>query len=85
MINVYSYFNGIDLHVEGRISKEDAERQSRTAKEIMKRFSVQPGVILADEVGMGKTFVALAVACSVALADKRKRPVACIIHTPWKK
>lgn len=85
MINVYSYFNGIDLHVKGRISKEDAERQSRTAKEIMKRFTVQPGVILADEVGMGKTFVALAVACSVAIADKRKRPVVVMVPSSLKE
>jgi len=62
----------IDLHVEGRISAEDAARQERTAREILARLTRQPGVILADEVGMGKTFVALAVAVSVALEDRRR-------------
>lgn len=36
-------------------------------EEILRRLSTQPGVILADEVGMGKTFVALAIAYSVAM------------------
>ena len=49
---------------EGRISKEDASRQMGTAAEILRRLDRQPGVILADEVGMGKTFVALAVMLS---------------------
>lgn len=61
----------IKLHGSSRISREDADRQARTAKEILRRFSSSPGQILADEVGMGKTFVALAVAVSVALHDKR--------------
>ncbi len=51
-----------------RISAQDAERQRRTAADILQRFDTQPGVILADEVGMGKTFVALAVAYSVVEA-----------------
>ena len=46
---------------EARISPEDAERQRGTAAEILRRLEHQPGVVLADEVGMGKTFVALAV------------------------
>ena len=61
----YPYGKGIDLHVAGRISLEEAKRQMNTALEILNRLSLQPGVILADEVGMGKTFVALAVAASV--------------------
>src|SRR5215831_10285500 len=48
----------IRLHVEGRISAEDATRQEATAHEILQRLARQPGLILADEVGMGKTFVA---------------------------
>jgi ERCC4-related helicase len=40
-------------------------RQTETAAEILRRFERTPGQILADEVGMGKTFVALAVAASV--------------------
>jgi len=35
------------------------------------RLRNQPGVILADEVGMGKTFVALAVAYSIAQHSPR--------------
>src|SRR5690606_39775665 len=65
----------IDLHVEGRISHSDAERQRRTAEELLRRLDTRPGQILADEVGMGKTFVALAVAASVVLASRRKGQV----------
>ncbi len=76
---LYPYFKGIDLHVKERISEEDAQRQEQTAKEILKRLSLRPGVVLADEVGMGKTFVALAVAVSVALANRGKRPVVVMV------
>ena len=69
----------INLHVEGRISAEDARRQMVTAQEILRRLEAQPGLILADEVGMGKTFVALAVAASVALADSEGRPVVVMV------
>ncbi len=68
----------IRLHVEGHISKRDAQRQARTAAEILRRLRDQPGVVLADEVGMGKTFVALAVATSVALEDG-SRPVVVMV------
>jgi hypothetical protein len=63
----------------GRITAEDASRQMRTAKEILRRFDHQPGVILADEVGMGKTFVALAVAASVVQATGGERPVVVMV------
>ena len=75
----YPFREDIDLLVEGRISPEDAARQMRTTREILKRFSDQPGLVLADEVGMGKTFVALAVAVSVALADRKRRPVVVMV------
>ena len=58
-----------------RVSQEDAERQERTAAEVLKRLEDQPGLVLADEVGMGKTFVALAAAASVALAHPDDGPV----------
>lgn len=45
----------------------DWDRQRRTAAEILSRFDTQEGVVLADQVGMGKTFVALAVAVSEIL------------------
>lgn len=74
----------ISLRVEGRISEADAARQERTAEEILARLADQPGLILADEVGMGKTFVALAVAASVALADRRRRPVVVMVPPSLK-
>ena len=64
----------IDLGNE-RISPADAVRQMRTAAEILRRLEGQPGVILADQVGMGKTFVALAVAVSVVESTGGDRPV----------
>lgn len=76
----YSLSDGINLHVPGRIAREDADRQIATAKEILCRLREQPGVILADEVGMGKTFVGLAVATSVAHSDPGGRP--CVVMVP---
>ncbi len=79
MSHLYPFYRHINLHVKDRISPEDAERQERTAKAILRRLKDQPGVVLADEVGMGKTFVALAVAMSVAVANRRKRPVVVMV------
>jgi hypothetical protein len=79
MKTYYPYCNRIGLYVKGRVSQEDAARQEQTAKEILRRLHSQPGVILADEVGMGKTFVALAVAVSVALSNKERRPVVAMV------
>ena len=62
-----------------RISSDDAKRQARTAAEILRRLNRQPGVILADEVGMGKTYVALAVAVSVVEATEGERPVVVMV------
>jgi hypothetical protein len=56
----------------------DGERQVRTAREILKRFASQPGVVLADEVGMGKTYVALAVAVAALANDPSAGPVVVI-------
>jgi superfamily II DNA or RNA helicase len=67
-----------------RVSAEDAERQERTAAEILKRLEQQPGLILADEVGMGKTFVALAVAASVALARPNDGPIVVMVPPSLK-
>jgi len=79
MSHLYPFYKHINLHVKDRISPEDAERQEITAKEILRRLKDEPGVVLADEVGMGKTFVALAVAISVAVANRRKRPVVVMV------
>ena len=53
-------------------------RQTRTARR-SSTLDDQPGVILADEVGMGKTYVALAVAVSVIEATKGQHPVVVMI------
>ena len=47
------------------IEEEVATRQETTARAIVDDLGRRPGVVLADEVGMGKTFVALAVMASV--------------------
>ncbi|MFC7247612.1 DEAD/DEAH box helicase [Catellatospora aurea] len=62
-----------------RVPAADAARQTRTAAEILRRFADQPGIVLADEVGMGKTYVALAVAVSVLEATGRHRPVVVLV------
>lgn len=53
-----------------RVPAADQVRQRKEVEEILRRLQRQPGVILADEVGMGKTFVALAVAYSIAVLKK---------------
>lgn len=75
----------INLHVEGRIAADDAARQASTAREILKRLGDKPGVILADEVGMGKTFVALAVAASVAIHNSKRLPVVIMVPPALKE
>ena len=76
MIQLPKHLNlGLD---EANIKKQDADRQMQTAKELIRRlfgsdvdcFHTQ---LLADEVGMGKTFVSLAVAYSLLYA-MRKNP-----------
>jgi ERCC4-related helicase len=69
----------IDLRTD-RISQEDGSRQERSAEEILRRLARRPGVILADEAGMGKTFVAMAVAASIILDQPDSGPV--IVMTP---
>ena len=63
-----------------RVSTRDAERQMFAAREILQRLVRQPGVILADEVGMGKTFVALAIVASILIDRKHHGPV--VVMTP---
>ena len=53
-----------------QIDARDAERQAVTAREILRDLANHPGMVLADEVGMGKTYVALAVAASVLVATR---------------
>lgn len=76
----YNYFDKISLYTEHQVKQKDAKRQEDTAKEILNRIrSNQPGLILADEVGMGKTFVALSVAVSTHLSDPERRPVVIMV------
>lgn len=61
-----------------RIPEADQRRQRAEVEHILKVLRKQPGVILADEVGMGKTFVALGVAYSVAVHSS-PRPVVVMV------
>jgi superfamily II DNA or RNA helicase len=81
----HPFADSIQLHVQDRISETDSRRQERTAQEILRRLADQPGLVLADEVGMGKTFVALAVAASVALSDAQRRPVVVMVPPSLKQ
>jgi hypothetical protein len=77
----FAPFAEASIHLKNkRISDRDAERQARAARDILGRFVRQPGVILADEVGMGKTFVALAVAISIIIDREDAGPV--VVMTP---
>lgn len=59
----------LGTHLAPRVPAADQRRQRREVDAILARLERQPGVILADEVGMGKTFVALAVATTMALRE----------------
>jgi superfamily II DNA or RNA helicase len=62
-------------HGPYQIAGEDAARQEATATAILESLHGQPGIVLADEVGMGKTYVALAVIASVLASTRGRRPV----------
>lgn len=68
-----------------RISLEDAARQERAASEVLSRLHRQPGVVLADEVGMGKTFVAMAVAVSILIERPDEGPVVVMCPSSLKQ
>src|SRR5689334_20795596 len=53
------------------VPESDQIRQRTEVDEVLSRLRRQPGVILADEVGMGKTFVALGIAYSIAVNSPR--------------
>jgi len=65
--NPGNYAKGSDLIVK------PLRRQFRTAKEILERFQDGHGVLLADDVGLGKTTVGALVAWIVACQKKRVR------------
>lgn len=71
------------INLGAKISPQDAERQEKTVNILLSLLVTEPGVILADEVGMGKTFVALATALTyIANANRHKR---ILILTPSKE
>jgi superfamily II DNA or RNA helicase len=57
----------LGVRLNTRVPEADQKRQRTEVEDILQRLRKQPGVILADEVGMGKTFVALAIAYIVAI------------------
>lgn len=61
----------LGTRIKDRVPQMDQTRQRVEVEEILRRFRSQPGVILADEVGMGKTFIALATAYTVAVKSPR--------------
>ena len=61
-----------------RVLLSEQQRQRAEAEEVLRRLGRQPGVVLADEVGMGKTFVALAVVYCVGV-QSRKGPVVVMV------
>ena len=67
-----------------RVSRDDSRRQEAATVEILKRLGRQPGVVLADEVGMGKTFVAMAVAASVIIDRPDAGPVVVMVPSSLK-
>jgi hypothetical protein len=83
--------DNLSLRLSPQIRKSDVRRQKASASAILWRMYGSPsvpGVILGDEVGMGKTYVALAVAA--ALAAHRRPRILILAHSRemaaiWKK
>lgn len=71
----FEWDKSIELGGSPMIAEADSKRQDVTAQHLVSTLNNQPGIILADEVGLGKTFVALAVAASIATSTQRRRPV----------
>lgn len=68
------------LHLGARADKDgipprDIERQEDTVLRALDILDTRPGVVLADEVGMGKTYEALGVAAAMRCAKPRNRIV----------
>lgn len=53
----------------------DVERQEDTVLRALDMLEDRPGIVLADEVGMGKTFEALGIAAAIRQAKRRSRIV----------
>lgn len=61
------------MATQANISMKDIERQEDTVLRALEILDGAPGVVLADEVGMGKTFEALGVLAARAQADPSSR------------
>ncbi|RDI98957.1 hypothetical protein DVT68_10705 [Dyella solisilvae] len=70
--NPNKYANS-ETAVDADLQCEPLERQFRTAKEILFRFQKGHSVLLADDVGLGKTTVAALIAWVIACQGKRVR------------
>ncbi|HQC95204.1 MAG TPA: DEAD/DEAH box helicase family protein [Aquabacterium sp.] len=57
------------------IPQADVLRQEQTVLAALRRLDKRPGILLADEVGMGKTYEALGIAAAVRRADPDARIV----------
>ena len=72
----WRFLDNPDRYIEGEtggLQVEPLTRQFKTAKEILSRLASGRGVLLADDVGLGKTTVSALVAWVVACQDKRVR------------
>lgn len=72
----YRFLDNPSRYIErktGGLQVEPLKRQFKTAKEILVRLASGRGVLLADDVGLGKTTVSALVAWVVACQDKRVR------------
>ena len=76
---MYSIERHPSIQLNAKVDYPVGERQEASVDAILKRFQKWPGQILADEVGMGKTYVALAVATSVALSSDTQQPVVIMV------
>lgn len=69
------------------IPQTDVERQEDTVLRALAMLDQRPGVVLADEVGMGKTYEALGVAAAMRFANPRSRIVVVTpgpdLNTKW--
>lgn len=69
------------------IPQSDVERQEDTVLRALAVLDQRPGVVLADEVGMGKTYEALGVAAAMRFANPRSRIVVVTpgpdLNTKW--
>lgn len=72
-----------DINLGAKITQQDAERQEKTVNRLLSLLETEPGVILADEVGMGKTFIALATALTYITNVNRHKRI--LILTPSKE